>query len=70
MFRKKFFLFTWGSYFWGYHMMIIKARDESTAVYKFLISTHGKSITTYDIKEIKYNIDYAILGDMSKKEIK
>lgn len=34
--KKKYFLFTLGSYFWGYEHILIKAKDESSATGKFL----------------------------------
>lgn len=34
--RKKYFLFTYGSYFWGFENTLIKAKNEAEAVEKFL----------------------------------
>lgn len=34
--KKKYFVFTFGSYFWGYEKILIKAKDEASAVWRFL----------------------------------
>lgn len=55
--KKKLFLFTFGNYFWGYEHILIKAKNESEAVWRFLqpnIQTRPL-LRSYEINGKKYS---------------
>lgn len=64
--RKKYFLFTYGSYFWGYKYDLIKAKTEADAVNKFLY-THQLELKFEN--ENPHNKKYNFSSNWKVKEI-